>query len=356
VQRRVDQADGDGQPVHRPEDADEVVTLVGQELGEGLLARLDGVSARIISRMALMRSPSKNMCSVRVRPMPSAPNSRPAWRRRGCRRWCGRRWCGTCRPSFMTLAKSPESVGSTRATAPAITSPVEPSIEMTSSRPKDLPLDGELPFGGVDVDVARAGDAALAPAARDDGRVAGHAAGAGEDAGGRVHALDVLGAGLLADEDDALAGAARFTASSAVKAGLPTAAPGDAGRPLARILAIDFLVGIEEGSRSWVRSPAGMRRSAVFSSIELLLDHVAGDLDGGGAGALAGAGLEHEERAALDRELDVLHLLVVLLERCLIFRSCWWTFLFQAGISSTGLGVRMPATTSSPWALMRNSP
>ena len=26
--------------------------------------------------MALMRSPSKNMCSVRQRPMPSAPNSK----------------------------------------------------------------------------------------------------------------------------------------------------------------------------------------------------------------------------------------------------------------------------------------
>ena len=32
-------------------------------------------SARIISRMASMRSPSKNMCSVRVRPMPSAPKA-----------------------------------------------------------------------------------------------------------------------------------------------------------------------------------------------------------------------------------------------------------------------------------------
>ena len=34
------------------------------------------VSARIISRMATMRSPSKNMCSVRQSPMPSAPNER----------------------------------------------------------------------------------------------------------------------------------------------------------------------------------------------------------------------------------------------------------------------------------------
>ena len=36
--------------------------------------RLFSSSARIISRTARMRSSSKNMCSVRHRPMPSAPN------------------------------------------------------------------------------------------------------------------------------------------------------------------------------------------------------------------------------------------------------------------------------------------
>ena len=41
-------------------------------------ARRPSVSdARIISRMAESRSPSKNMCSVRQSPMPSAPKSRP---------------------------------------------------------------------------------------------------------------------------------------------------------------------------------------------------------------------------------------------------------------------------------------
>jgi len=41
---------------------------------------------------------------------------------------------------------------------------------------------------------------------------------------------------------------------------------------------------------------------------------VDGDLDRRGAGALAGAGLQHPQLAALDRELDVLDVLVVLLE------------------------------------------
>ena len=43
----------------------------------------------------------------------------------------------------------------------------------------------------------------------------------------------VLGAGLLADQQDFLAVCARSCRSWAVNAGLPTAAPGDAGSPLA---------------------------------------------------------------------------------------------------------------------------
>ena len=41
------------------------------------------VSARIISRTAAMRSASKNMCSVRQRPMPVAPKRRATVASRG---------------------------------------------------------------------------------------------------------------------------------------------------------------------------------------------------------------------------------------------------------------------------------
>ena len=60
--------------VQRAEDAFEIVALMRQQLGERLCGRR-AFSARIICRMAMMRSPSKNMCSVRHRPMPSAPNA-----------------------------------------------------------------------------------------------------------------------------------------------------------------------------------------------------------------------------------------------------------------------------------------
>ena len=90
---------------------------------------------------------------------------------------------------------------------------------------------------------------------------------------------------------------------------------------------------------------------------DALVDHVGGDLHGGGRGPLGGPRLEHVQAAALDRELEVLDVAVVAARaagRCAgtrrrprACRSAIWA-IFGA--------VRMPATTSSPWALVRYSP
>ena len=90
------------------------------------------------------------------------------------------------------------------AIAPAITSPVEPSIESVSLCVNVLPPTLILRAFSSIVDLAGAGDAAAAPTAGDDRRVAGHAAGAGEDADGRVHAVDVFRVRFLADEQHLL--------------------------------------------------------------------------------------------------------------------------------------------------------
>ena len=60
----------------------------------------------------------------------------------------------------------------------------------------------------VDAQRAGAGDAGLAHAARDHGGMRGHAAARGQDALGGVHAVDVLGRGLDAHQDDLAALAA----------------------------------------------------------------------------------------------------------------------------------------------------
>ena len=64
---------------------------------------------------------------------------------------------------------------------------------------------GKALVGLVHDDVAAAGDAAGAHAAGHYGRVAGHAAADGQDAAGKVHTLDVLGRGLQTDQDDLVA-------------------------------------------------------------------------------------------------------------------------------------------------------
>jgi hypothetical protein len=68
------------------------------------------------------------------------------------------------------------------------------------------------------------------------------------------------------------------------------------------------------GARSCSSWSAGLRSTAVSQVDELLLHHVHGELQRGGGGALAVARLEHEQLAFLDGELDVLHVLEVLLE------------------------------------------
>mmetsp|Transcript_21844 Transcript_21844/g.51919 ORF Transcript_21844/g.51919 Transcript_21844/m.51919 type:complete len:211 (+) Transcript_21844:870-1502(+) len=84
--------------------------------------------AKIICRIATIRPPSKNMCSVRTKPMPSQPNSF-AWRASAgvsaLARTCMVR---NSSAQDMTVPKAPESCGGTVGTSPSITSPVTPSM------------------------------------------------------------------------------------------------------------------------------------------------------------------------------------------------------------------------------------
>ena len=71
----------------------------------------------------------------------------------------------------------------------------------------------------------------------------------------------------------------------------------------------------------------------------------------------ADARLQQVEPLVLDGELDVLHVAVVLLEPAQRRRAAGRTPpASPRRIASTGCGVRMPATTSSPCAFARNSP
>src|SRR5262249_13391180 len=107
VQRRVVAAGG-GRPFMMRNSSTKSSRCIGIILASAA-RRPSVVSATIISRMATMRWPSKNICSVRQSPMPSAP------KRRAMRASAGvsalvrtrRRRCSSAQP--ISLAKSPES-------------------------------------------------------------------------------------------------------------------------------------------------------------------------------------------------------------------------------------------------------
>ena len=195
-----------------------------------------------------------------------------------------------------------------------MTSPVVPLIVTKSPTLDDLAVDVDLALHLVDGDGIAADDAGLAPAAGDDCRMAGLAAGGREDALGQVHAGHVLGAGLLAHQQDRVVGVLLVVLDS----GLGREDDLAAGRARAGgdSLGDDrrLRLGVELGQQQVVQTVRADALDRGGLVDQLLLDHLDGNPHGRGPGPLAGPGLEHVEGSILDRELDVLHLLVVRLE------------------------------------------
>ena len=162
-------------------------------------------------------------------------------------------------------------------------------------------------LGGTD-------DAGLAPAARNQRRVAGHAATCGQDAVGDLHALDVFGVGFFADQNDLLAQTVRLNGVLAGEENLTASGAGTGGQALDEGSGFGFGGRLDDGQEELehlVRVDAQDRGLLVN---EFLVEHVERHGDGGLAAALATAALQHEEFAFLDGELDVLHVVVVLLQ------------------------------------------
>ena len=167
----------------------------------------------------------------------------------------------------------------------------------------------------VHVDLAAAGDAALAHAARDDSRVGGHTAADGQNALGGLHALDILRRGLETDENDLLAALLPLFGILSGEDDLAAGGAGGGGQSLG-----DGGSLLEDS-----RIELGMEQGVEVARVDhgdglLLVDHalvheVTGDLESSLRGALTAAALEHIELAVLDGELHVLHVAVVILEQ-----------------------------------------
>ncbi len=132
-----------------------------------------------------------------------------------------------------------------------------------------------------------------------------------------MHPDDVLGRGLVANQNHRaalghLGGAIRGQGDPS---GRGSRAGGEPAAEQAAICDHAILVGRVEDWRQQLRELlAGDPGQRLLLGNAPFGDHIDRDPRGGDAGALAGAGLQHEELAPLDGELDVLHLAQMVFE------------------------------------------
>jgi len=155
------------------------------------------------------------------------------------------------------------------------------------------------------------------PNARDDRRMGGLAAASRQDSLRSEHSMDVIGVRLVADEQD-------FFARAAVSAACRRRVcieddQTDCRARRRRQSGRDFLRARKHGRvdarvQQLIDVRAGDARDRLLLRDQALMHHLHGDADRRRTGALARTALQHEQLVVLDRELDVLHIVIVLFE------------------------------------------
>ena len=156
------------------------------------------------------------------------------------------------------------------------------------------------------------GDTGATHTTGNDGGVRGHTTTSGEDTLSGSHTGDVLGRGLETDEDTVDTG---FLGDDGVFGGeddLTDGGTGGGGETLGENVT-DGL-GVDAGMEELVESSGVDAENGSLFVDEAFGFHLDGHADGGGTGALSATGLEEEELAVLNSELNVLHVMVVSLE------------------------------------------
>ena len=268
----------------------------------------------ISARISGWRSAAMNMCSVRQRPIPSAPNSRARAASSGVSALARTRSRRSSSDHSSTVSRCSSISASRSGTSAVVMTPAEPSIASRSPAWSTVSPTVTV-FASRSISSVRAPQThGLAHAAGDQRRVRGLAALRGDDPARRVEAGDVLGLGERADQDHVAAlGAGAAIASAEVKTISPLAAPGEAATP--RASTSNSASGAKVGWRR-ASSAFGVDRRQRRPLVEQPLgDRVDGEADRGLRRALGAPRLQHEEAVLLDRELGVLHVAVVGLER-----------------------------------------
>ncbi|OPZ91222.1 MAG: hypothetical protein BWY73_01146 [candidate division TA06 bacterium ADurb.Bin417] len=316
VQGRIKQADGHRQAVHHLQGGLDVVLDEDEEIGQGGPALLDGAGKNHLAQQeerffAVLAV--EHVLGAEEADALGAEFPRPGG-------VVGRVGVGP-------HAQLPEGIGHLHEVDEArvlggVDHRKPPLVDVAAGaiQGQDIPflegpaVHGQPALAGLDVEGAAAHDAALAPAAGHQGRVAGHAAPAGKNAGRGPHALDVLGVGLLADQQDRLALPGPFDRVGGGEDDLAHRSARTGRQPLGQRLVGLLGGGIDDRMQQLVQLAGGDPEHRLVLADQLLLEHVHGDVQGRGAGALAHPALEHPETPLLDGELDILHVGEVLLE------------------------------------------
>src|SRR5271156_4022844 len=146
----------------------------------------------------------------------------------------------------------------------------------------------------------------------------GLAAGGGEDALGDGHAANIFGAGLAADENNLGSALGHLFGFVCGEDGLAAGCAGDGGDAGGEAALGEIgakLRGVKDGIEETLDVFTLDALDGLLFGDEAFLDHVYGDAEGSGWGALAGARLEDVELPFFDGELDVLHFAVMPFEQ-----------------------------------------
>ena len=174
------------------------------------------------------------------------------------------------------------------------------------------PTDDHAAALDIDLETLDARHARLAHAARNHGRVRRHAAVRGDDALRHDHPVDVVGRGLPAHEDHRCAGLATALGRVGIEHDLANAGTRRGVETAGEQVA--WRVGVDRRVQQLVELLGVDALDRLLLGDDALINHVARHADGGLRGALAVARLQQVELALLDRELDVLHVAVVRLQ------------------------------------------
>ena len=178
-----------------------------------------------------------------------------------------------------------------------------------------LALDGDADFfpGLADGDFLGAGHAGRAHATADHRGVAGHAAARSENALGHFHAVNIVGHGLFAHQDDGSLGGLLHGVVGVEHDG-PDRSSRRRRQALRQQRELLFGFGIEHRVQQLIELLRIDAQNGFLLVDETFSHHFDGDAYRGRTRALAVAGLQHEQLAVLNGELEILNIAIVLLE------------------------------------------